>query len=324
MPSLSDWKVPEALQPKPGDYGFDLDGALASVVGLRATIPADAFTAETLGTERAGSGVLIRQGVVLTIGYLVTEAESVWLSLSDGRTVPGHVLAYDQETGFGLVQALARIDLPALPLGDSGAADLAERVVVGGAGGRAHSLAARIVAKQEFAGYWEYVLDEAIFTAPAHPVWGGTALIGTAGELLGIGSLQLAQAGEGGSTGHLNMVVPIDLLKPILNDLLTIGRPYRPPRPWLGLYATEVEEHIVVMGLAGRGPAQQAQVQTGDIILAVADTEVNDLASLFRRVWSLGQAGVEVPLRVYRDGRLLDVRIRSADRNQFLKAPRLH
>ena len=324
MPSLSDWKVPEALQPKPGDYGFDLDGALASVVGLRATIPADAFTAETLGTERAGSGVLIRQGVVLTIGYLVTEAESVWLSLSDGRTVPGHVLAYDQETGFGLVQALARIDLPALPLGDSGAADLAERVVVGGAGGRAHSLAARIVAKQEFAGYWEYVLDEAIFTAPAHPVWGGTALIGTAGELLGIGSLQLAQAGEGGRSGHLNMVVPVDLLKPILNDLLTIGRPNRPPRPWLGLYATEVEDHIVVMGLAGRGPAQQAQVQTGDIILAVADTEVDDLASLFRRVWSLGRAGVEVPLRIYRDGRVLDVRIRSADRNQFLKAPRLH
>src|SRR5919199_3423867 len=226
MPSLSDWRVPAVLQPKPGDYDFDLDRTLASVVGLRTSIPADAFTAETLGTERGGNGVLIRDdGVVLTIGYLITEAESVWLSLGDGRSVPGHVLGYDQESGFGLVQALARLDLPALPLGSSGAAPLGERVVVGGVGGRQRSLAAHIVAKQEFAGYWEYVLDEAIFTAPAHPHWGGTGVIGPEGELLGIGSLQLQHAGEQGRPVPLNMVVPVDLLKPILDDLLTLGRP---------------------------------------------------------------------------------------------------
>src|SRR6266478_6065888 len=193
MSSSSDWEMPHAVQPKPENYAFDLEGALTSLVGLRAIIPADAFTAETLGTERTGNGVLIREGVVLTIGYLVTEAETIWLHLADGRAVPGHVLAYDQESGFGLVQALARLDLPALPIGNSSRASIGERVVVAGAGGPHRSVAAHIVAKQEFAGYWEYVLDEAIFTAPAHPNWGGTAMIGAAGELLGIGSLQLEQ-----------------------------------------------------------------------------------------------------------------------------------
>ena len=150
------------------------------MVGLHSIIPPDAFTADTLGVERAGNGVLIGDGLVLTIGYLITEAETVWLHLGDGRVVQGHALGFDQETGFGLVQALGRIDLPALPLGSSAAAEVGERVVVGGAGGRTRSLAGRIAAKQEFAGYWEYVLDEAIFTFPAHPNWGGTGLISPA------------------------------------------------------------------------------------------------------------------------------------------------
>jgi S1-C subfamily serine protease len=324
MPSPSDWKVPPAAQPKPEDYDFDLDRALGSVVGIRSVVPPDAFSAETLGTERAGNGVLIREdGVVLTIGYLITEAESVWLTFSDGRAVPGHALGYDQETGFGLVQALARVELPALSLGQSSAVPVGESVVVGGAGGRIHSVAAHVAARQEFAGYWEYVLDEAIFTAPAHPNWGGTAMIGRNGDLLGIGSLQLEQPGEKGSQ-HLNMIVPIDLLKPILDDLLTLGRRNRPPRPWLGLYATEVNDRIVVVGLASRGPARKAELRTGDVVLAVGGTEVNDLAGLFRRIWSLGDAGVEVPLTVYRDGRTLELKVSSADRRKFLKAPRLH
>src|SRR5438067_3572554 len=284
MPSTSDWKVPSAVEPKPQDYGYDLDRALASLVGISSVVPADAFSAETLGTERAGNGVLIREdGVVLTIGYLITEAEQVWLTFSDGRAVPGHVLGYDQETGFGLVQALARVDLPALSLGRSSDARVGERVVVGGAGGRHRSVAARIAARQEFAGYWEYVLDEAIFTAPAHPNWGGTAVVGPNGALLGIGSLQLEQPREQG-TEHLNMVVPIDLLKPILEDLLTLGMRNRPPRPWLGLYATEVNDKCVVVGLSSRGPARKADLRTGDVVLAVAGAEVNGLAGLFRGI----------------------------------------
>ena len=283
---MSNWKIPASVQPKPQDYRFDLEQALAAVVGLRTIIPADAFTAETLGTERAGNGVLIREnGVILTIGYLITEAQTIWLSLIDGRVVPGHVLAYDQATGFGLVQALARLDLPALSLGQSSAAKVDDPVVVIGAGGRTRSVAARIVAKQEFAGYWEYVLDEAIFTAPAHPHWGGTAVVGPAGDLIGIGSLQVEGMVKGGKTEPLNMVVPIDLLKPILDDLLTMGRANHPPRPWLGIYATAMEEKVVIVGLADDGPAERANLRTGDVVLAVAGTEVNELPDLFRRIW---------------------------------------
>jgi S1-C subfamily serine protease len=316
--------VPTGAQPKPEDYEYDLNRALDSVVAVRSVIPGDAFSAETLGTERAGNGVLIREdGVVLTIGYLITEAEQIWLTFNDGRAVPGHVLGYDQETGFGLVQALARLDAQPLTLGQSNTASIGERVVVGGAGGRQHSVAARIAARQEFAGYWEYVLDEAIFTAPAHPNWGGTAVIGPRGDLIGIGSLQLEQPRERG-TEHLNMVVPIDLLKPIFDDLLTLGRRNKPPRPWLGLYATEVNNRVVVVGMSSRGPARKADLRTGDVVLAVDGTEVNDLAGLFRRIWATGNAGVEVPLTVYRDGRTFELRIPSADRRRFLKAPRLH
>jgi S1-C subfamily serine protease len=323
--SLGDWKLPLAVQPKPNEYDFDLARTLDSVVGLRTTVPADAFTAETLGTERAGNGVLIRgDGLVLTIGYLITEAETLWLHMSDGGVVPGHVLAYDQVTGFGLVQALRRVDLPALALGDSSRARVGDRVVTAGFGGRERSVAARIVARQEFAGYWEYVLDEAIFTAPAHPFWGGTALIGPVGDLLGIGSLQLQGAAARGPSEPLNMIVPIDLLKPILDDLLTMGRADRPPRPWLGLYATELEDRVVIMGLAGNGPAQRAGLRTGDLVLAVAGHDVSSLAGLFRRIWALGEAGVDVPLTLHREGDTFDVTIRSGDRSRFLKAPRLH
>jgi S1-C subfamily serine protease len=325
MSSRSEGKVPRSAQPNPEDYDYDLERALSAVVGLHARIPEDAFSAETLGTERAGNGVLIRgDGLVLTIGYLITEADSVWLNLIDGRAVPGHALGYDQETGFGLVQALARLDLPHLPLGRSETARVGDAVVVAGAGGREHAVAAHIAARHEFAGYWEYVLDEAIFTAPAHPNWGGTAVIDHAGELIGVGSLQLEQPRGQGKSELLNMSVPIDLLKPILDDLLTRGRRNAPPRPWLGLYATEVEDRVVVVGLSDRGPAGRADLRTGDVVLAVGGSEVNSLAGLFRKIWSLGQAGVEVPLTVYRDGRAFELRVSSADRQRFLKTPRLH
>jgi S1-C subfamily serine protease len=316
--------MPLAVQPKPEHYDYDLDEALTSVVGLRAIIPGDAFTAETLGTERAGNGVLIRDGVVLTIGYLITEAQTIWLHPADGPPAPGHVLAYDQETGFGLVQALARLDLPVMSIGQSQKTKVSDAVVVAGAGGRKHSVAARIAAKQEFAGNWEYVLDEAIFTAPAHPFWGGAAMIGHGGDLLGIGSLQVQQARGEGQAEPLNMIVPIDILKPIFGDLLTLGRPNRPPRPWLGLNATEVDDKVVVARVSEGGPSHRANLRSGDIVLAVASTKVSDLAGFFRKVWSLGKAGVEVPLMIYRDGRTFEVRVASGDRNRFLKGPSLH
>ena len=323
MASLVEWKVPQAVQPRAEDYSYDLERTLSSVVGLHSIVPPDAFTADTLGVERAGNGVLIDDGLVLTVGYLITEAETVWLHLGDGHVMQGHALGLDQETGFGLVQALGKIDLPALEIGFSKSADVGERVVVGGAGGRTRSLAGRIAARQEFAGYWEYVLDEAIFTYPAHPNWGGTALISGAGKLIGIGSLQLERA-RGGKNEHLNMVVPIDLLNPILEDLRKFGRVNRPVRPWLGLYSTEIEDKVVVVGIAPKGPAARAEIKTGDVVVAVNGDRISTLAGMYRKIWMLGQAGVEVPLTLYRDGVTFDVRVNSSDRAKFLKGPRLH
>jgi S1-C subfamily serine protease len=321
MASTSDWKVSANVQPRSADYAFDLDRALQSVVGLRAIVPSDAFTAQTLGTERAGHGVMIRSdGLILTIGYLITEAEQIWLHLADGRAVPGHALAFDQATGFGLVQALARIDLPALPLGNSSALKVGEAVVVGGAGGRKRSVAADVVAKQEFAGYWEYVLDEAIFTAPSHPNWGGTALLGPNGDLLGIGSLQLEASGG----KDINMIVPIDLLKPAMDELLSYGRRKGPARPWLGVYVADTDDKLVVMGLASKCPAQRAKIESGDVVVAVDGANAESLADLFRKIWSMGEAGVDVPLTLLRDGKTVETVVKSADRHSFLKSPRLH
>ncbi|MEX0853669.1 MAG: S1C family serine protease [Bauldia sp.] len=325
MPMPLDWKTPPEIEPRQEYYEFDLARALSAVVGVRSLVPADAFTADILGTERSGNGVVIRaDGLVLTIGYLITEAEAVWLTLSSGSAVPGHVVAYDQETGFGLVQALARVEVPALELGVSSQATPATSVIAAGVGGPGHSVAARVVARQEFAGYWEYLIDQAIFTAPAHPFWGGTGLIGPDGRLIGIGSLQIEQAGETSETVPLNMYVPTDLLKPILDDLLTLGQANRPPRPWLGLYATEVDDRVIIAGVAGGGPAANAELRQGDVVLSVAGAKVSGLAGLFRKVWSMGKAGVKVPMTVYRDGRPMQLTVTSGDRNRFLKGPSLH
>jgi S1-C subfamily serine protease len=325
MPRDVEWEIPGEIQPKPGECNFDLDRALGAVLGLRATIPEDASTAGTLGTERAGSGVLIRSdGLVLTIGYLITEAETIWLTSAEVGAVPGHVLAYDQETGFGLVQALGRLSTEPLELGAGMRVGAGDRAIMAAEGGRRHAVAARVVARQEFAGYWEYVLDRAIFTAPAHPFWGGAALISADGRLIGIGSLHVQHSNGRELRRDVNMVVPIDLLPPILDDMLTYGRPNRPVRPWLGLYAAEVEDAIVVAGLAERGPASQAGLQPGDRIVAVGDDAIGSLAGFWRRVWAGGPAGSQIPLQVARDGRSMTVRIHSADRTRFLKAPKLH
>jgi S1-C subfamily serine protease len=323
MASLIEWKVPPANQPRPSDYAFDLDQALSSVVGLHSMIPTDAFSADSLGTERAGNGVLIDDGLVLTIGYLITEAETVWLHLGDGRVMQGHALGFDSESGFGLVQALGKVELDPLPLGSSAAAQVGDRVVLGGAGGRTRSVASQIAARQEFAGYWEYLLDDAIFTQPAHPNWGGTGLISNRGELIGIGSLQLERERDG-KGDHVNMIVPIDLLKPVLNDLRRFGRVNRPVRPWLGMYSTEIDNKVVVVGISAKGPAAGAELKAGDVILAVNGERISGQAQFYRKLWSLGAAGVDVPLTVYHEGVTFDVVLASTDRAKLLKAPRLH
>lgn len=316
--------VPFELQPNQKDFGFDIDRAIAGVVALKSVAPANAFTARTLGTERHGHGIVIRQsGLVLTVGYLIIEAETIWLRTVDGRVVQGHALAYDQETGFGLVQAAASLDVPVLPLGSSAAIATGDSLIVAGGGGPDFAIAAQLVARQEFAGYWEYWLEEALFTAPAHPFWGGAAAIDERGAVIGVASLQVEQ-GRDEKAASLNMVIPIDLLPPILDDLVKYGRQTKAPRPWLGIYATEVGERIVIAGVADDGPAEQAGVETGDILIAIADERPKSLADLWRRIWALGPAGVEVTLLVERQGRILGVTIKSIDRLLFSRAHILH
>jgi S1-C subfamily serine protease len=320
----SDWQFPVEMRPRPEDWRFDLDGALDAVVQLRAEIPEDAFTAQILGTERVGNGIVIRDdGLVLTIGYLITEASTIWLTTTRGVVVPAFPLAYDQTTGFGLVQPLGKLGVKPLVRGTAASCRIGENVVVAGHGGRARALRATVFAKREFAGYWEYLLDEALYTAPAHPQWGGSAMIGSDGKLLGVGSLLVQEKVDAG-TLQGNMVVPIDLLEPILDDMLKLGRPGRENRPWLGMYTTEAGAKLVVAGLAPGGPAERAGVKVGDIVMDVAGAKPGSLADLWRRVWALGPSGTQVPFKLLRKSALIDVRVRSADRSGFLKKPHLH
>ena len=323
MSETGDWAFPEHLRPQPEQLRFDLQSALDSIVLLRAEIPEDAFTASILGTERAGYGVVIREdGLVLTIGYLITEADSLWLTANDGTLARGHPVAYDFATGFGLAQPLGRLATPWLPRGSATALSVGDDVTVIGHGGRSHALKARLIAKREFAGYWEYLLDEALFAAPPHPQWGGAAMLDAEGRLVGIGSLFVEQS-IGEERVQANMFVPVDLLEPILDDLLRYGRSPRPARPWLGMYAAEADEHLVVGALAKGGPAESAGVKAGDIVLEVAGQRASGLADLFRKTWRLGAAGVEVPLTLARNAEVVRVRVRSADRGDFLRKPAL-
>lgn len=302
---------------------MDLQETLRSIVAIHATIPDDAFTAGVLGTERAGSGVVIGEnGLVLTIGYLIIEADGVWMTDAEGRATPGHALAYDQETGFGLIQALGPLDLPALGLGRTKEVKPGDAAVLAG-GGPGSFVRAKVIGKQEFAGYWEYLLDEAIFTGPAHPSWGGAGLIGANGELLGIGSLLLQQVVGRSQVQDINMVVPIDLLPPILDDLVAYGRVNKPPRPWLGVYSAESDGKVVVADLVEPGPAADSGLRRGDIISGVRDLDVQGLADFYRKVWSSGPAGTEIPIEIVRENRTTWLRIKSADRSDYLKKPRV-
>ena len=311
--------------PRPEHVSFDLNRLLAGIVGIQTHIPEDAFTAPVLGTERSGNGVVIgEEGLILTIGYLITEAETIWITDNRGRALPGTVLAYDQETGFGLVQALGSLDLPAVEIGSSHDVQEGDPVILVGHGGRRSAINAQVIAVREFAGYWEYLLDEAIFTSPAHQNWGGAGLFDKDGRLLGIGSLFIQQSRGDDQPIDGNMIVPIDLLKPIFPSMVKSGTAGRTPRPWLGLYCTEVEDRLVVAGLADHGPAEQADVQVGDIVDKVAGEPVETLAELFRTVWAIGPAGADIPLTVIRDGERLELTIASVARGQLLKGPRLH
>jgi S1-C subfamily serine protease len=300
---------------------LDIETINRSVTKLRADIPEDAFTAGILGSQRIGNGIVIdAAGLVLTIGYLVTEATDVWLTDAHGREIAAHPLAYDQVTGFGLVLPLQALDAPPIALGSSAELRAGSEAFVVSAKDFAPPQTARVLARREFAGAWEYLLDEAIFTAPAHPHWSGAALIDDHGMLVGLGSLLVREV-IAGEEVNANMFVPIDLLKPILQSLRSTGRADRQPRPWLGVYAVELAGKVYVTGVVEGGPAQIADIREGDVISQVARHEVGTLPDFYRRVWAVGPAGTGVPLTTMRGATQIHLNVRSVDRGDLLKRP---
>lgn len=317
------WAFPANLQPKPAELGFDLNAALGCVVTVHAEVPEDAFTASILGTQRIGNGAVIRDdGMILTIGYLITEAQTIWLTTHDGRAVAGHPMGYDFESGLGLVQPLGRLDVKPIARGSASSLSPGDAVYVLGRGGRAHALEAELLAKREFAGYWEYVLDEALFATPLHPEWSGAALLDGEGRLVGVGSLYV-QEEVGDEVVKGNMFVPVDLLDPIEHDLVQFGRARRPARPWLGMYTAETDGKLIVRGLVQGGPADEAGVKLGDLVVEVAGERIATLAAMFRNVWARGAAGVDVPLTLARGSTTVSAVVQSGDRESFLRKPSL-
>ncbi len=324
MKNADEWKFPHSLRPDPEKLLFNLSQAVNSIVKVRTVIPSAAFTADILGTERIGSGVLINNnGLILTVGYLVTEADTIWLTTNLNQSIPGHVVAYDQVTGLGLIQALGALDIDASELDSSNLVTVNDDIFFISYGGIEHSLHTKVSRIDEFAGYWEYLLQDAIYTSPPHPQWGGAGVFNAKGNVIGIGSLFLQEIFEG-ENQQGNLVIPTSILKPIMNDMLEFGRPSAPARPWLGLYAVESESALAVSGLARYGPAELAGVLQGDNIIGVGEEKTSTLANFFRSVWNLGAAGVPVPIHINRDGNHLQLVINSIDRNDFLLKPQTH
>jgi serine protease Do len=296
---------------------------LQSIVKLRIFVPPDARTADSLGRERSGSGVLIDQaGLILTIGYLMVEAESAEATLSNGRTLAAQIVGYDHETGFGLLRTLEPPRVPAAPLGRSASLKERDPVLIAAFGGAEGAQPGIVVSRRTFAGNWEYLLDDAIFTTPPHPAWSGAGLFDAEGRLVGIGSLIVGDAGGNRVSLPGNMFVPIDRLPPILADMIADGSPQGPRRPWLGLTTEELRGRLFVSRVTSDGPAARAGVQPGDMIVGVGGETPSDLVDFYRKVWKAGDAGVDVPLTVFNGSQMRQVTIKSVDRHSHLKLKR--
>lgn len=296
------------------------NSAARAVVQIEAVVPPDARTARSLGTTRQGSGVVIdNSGLIVTIGYLILEAVEVTVTGGDD-VVPATIVAYDHETGFGLLRANNPLDVPPVGLGSSAELSPMEPLLVVSYAGELDASGVYLVDRREFAGYWEYLLEDALFTSPPHRQYGGAALIDQQGQLVGIGSLFVGDAGRrGGQNAPGNMFVPIDGLKPIMGDLLSNGRRADPGRPWLGLTLEEHRGRVFVMRVAPDGPGEAAGIQINDMILGVDGVEVESLSDLYRKTWSRGEAGVAVPLDVLQGIEVKPVTVDSADRYRYLR-----
>jgi serine protease Do len=297
-----------------------IEELVSAVVRIKTHVNPEGRTVEGLGREREGSGILIdNDGLVLTIGYLMVEAYAAEVVDNSGRTVPASVVGYDHETGFGLLRTMEPLKLKPMPLGKS--ADVKERdpVLVASFGGPDMVAGAYVVAKREFAGNWEYMLDEALFTAPPHPVWSGAALINREGKLVGVGSLIVGDAAGGSDKTPGNMFVPIDRLLPVLGDLISDGRVAGPGRPWLGVNTDELRGRLFVSRVTPGGPAEKAGLKRGDVVVGVNGEPPKNLADFYRKVWAQGAAGTTVAIDVLQDSQVRRVEIKSINRLDHLK-----
>ena len=297
-----------------------IEELVSAVVRIRTHVNPEGRTVEGLGREREGSGILIdNDGLVLTIGYLMVEAYAAEVVDNSGRTVPASVVGYDHETGFGLLRTMEPLRLKPMPLGKS--ADVKERdpVLVASFGGPDMVAGAYVVAKREFAGNWEYMLDEALFTAPPHPAWSGAALINREGKLVGVGSLIVGDAAGGSDKTPGNMFVPIDRLLPVLGDLISDGRVAGPGRPWLGVNTDELRGRLFVSRVTPGGPAEKAGLKRGDVVVGVNGEPPKNLADFYRKVWAQGAAGTTVAIDVLQDSQVRRVEIKSINRLDHLK-----
>jgi len=302
-----------------------VDELLTAVVGIHATVPTQARTAGSLGRERAGSGVLIdSNGLIVTIGYLILEAERVEIVLPGGELVPVKVLAYDFETGFGLLRATNDMNIRPMELGSSTGLTPGEKVLIASYGGSQTVRPAIFTGEREFAGYWEYLLEDALFTIPPYPRFGGAALITLSGKLIGIGSLAVGDAIDGEQTVPGNMFLPIDRLKSVLGDLLTDGRSSGPRKPWLGIYTEVVGDGLLVQRVADDGPAMAAGIKPGDIIVAAGGKPIVSMADFYRKIWAQGEAGDMISITVIKGTDVHKLAIRSADRYQWLRLQHTH
>ena len=294
--------------------------ALDAIVKLSIKTMADARTADTLGAEREGTGVVIgADGLILTIGYLVIESESILVLTPDGRVFPAVVIGFDHVSGFGLIRATGAVSLKPIALGESAALLEYEQVfpVTHTAAGSLST--AYVVSRRRFTGYWEYMIEDAIFTAPPRFDHSGAALLDRGGRLIGIGSLWVGDALNEGVAFPGNMFVPVDLLKPILDELVRQGRRTHPARPWLGVYTEEIENHVVVTRVLPGAPAADAGLRRGDVILGVAGQSIGGQSEFYQRLWATGPAGEEIVLHILRSKTVQQVRIRSVDRVAYLR-----
>jgi S1-C subfamily serine protease len=304
----------------PAEAQQQAEDILNAIVKVKSTIPNEARTARILGTTREGNGVLIdSDGHILTIGYLVLEANRIEVVDRKGKTFEATFIGYDHQTGFGIVRSNENLGVKPIKIGHSAALKQGDPILVAGHGGTDAVQGVRVVSRGEFTGYWEYLLENAIYTTPPYSSYGGAALIGPEGKLLGIGSIFTQKSISGFGIIPCNMFVPIDLLQPILDDLIRSGRPGRPQQPWLGISVEETHGRVIVMRVTSGGPAEKAGLKTGDIILAVNNKSVAGLSDFYRKVWSLGKAGVDVPLSVLKDVRIHEVVVQSEDRYQYLE-----